>query len=233
MTDTAIRPTEDRSLATGDAGTPAALEGARRPGRSGGTYSRFANAMRIALPVIAIAIMVIVVAWPQLVEQPRRFSLGVSKVTVNDAGGQQIVNARFTGTDRDDQPFTITADTAFQPVGTPGLVDLAFPKADLAQKSGAWIALSAESGLYDKKSQQLDLKGGVYLFHDTGYELRTSTARVDLGKGVASGNDAVSGHGPFGTLKSSGFQILDRGKRLIFTGKSTLVLYPTGKDGKG
>jgi lipopolysaccharide export system protein LptC len=201
--------------------------------RPGGAYSRFANAMRIALPVIAGAIMILVIAWPQLVEQPKRFSLGVSKVTINDSGGQQIVNARFTGTDRDDRPFTITADTASQPVKTPGVIDLAFPKADVAQENGSWVALSAETGLYDKNAQVLDLKGGVNLFHDTGYELRTATARVELDKGEASGVDPVSGQGPFGTLNSSGFRILDRGKRLIFTGKSRLVLFPAGKDGKG
>lgn len=233
MTDTAIRPTDDQATPHRNAAWNDEPDGTGRTGRPGGGYSRFANAMRFALPAVAAAIMVVVVAWPQLVEQPKRFSLGVSKVTINDSGGQQIVNARFTGTDRDDQPFTITADTASQPVKNPGIVDLAFPKADLAQKDGSWIALSAETGLYNKKSQVLDLKGGVNLFHDAGYELHTATARVELDRGVASGADPVSGQGPFGTLNSGGFRILDRGKRLIFTGKSRLVLYPAGKDGKG
>ena len=208
-------------------------EGAKPTGRSGGAYSRFANSMRIALPIFAGAIMILVVAWPQLVERPKRFALGVSKVTVNDSGGQQIVNARFTGTDQEQRPFTITADTASQAVNTAGVIDLAFPKADITLQSGVWIAVSAETGLYDKKSQVLDLKGAVNLFHDEGYELHTTSARVELDKGEASGNDPVSGQGPFGRLNSTGFRILDRGKRLIFSGKSKLVLFPAAKDPKG
>lgn len=195
--------------------------------RAGGAYSRFANSMRIALPLIAGAIAIIVIAWPQLGEKPKRFSLGVSKVTVNDGGGQQIVNPRFTGTDTDHRPYTVTADAASQIQTSPTMIDLSFPRADITLTSGAWLAVSSESGLFDRKTQMLALKGAVNLFHDTGYELRTNSADVDLGAGVASGNDPVVGQGPFGHMNSAGFQILDHGKRVIFTGKSKLVLFPS------
>ena len=229
MTDTAIRPADDQ---INRHRADSLSEGAKRTSRSGGAYSRFANAMRIALPIFAGAIMILVVAWPQLVERPKRFALGVSKVTVNDSGGQQIINARFTGTDQEQRPFTITADTASQALKAGGVIDLAFPKADITLQSGVWIAVSAETGVYDKKSQVLDLKGAVTLFHDMGYELHTASARVELDRGEASGSDPVSGQGPFGRLNSNGFRILDRGKRLIFSGKSKLVLFAAARDRK-
>lgn len=195
--------------------------------RAGGAYSRFANSMRIALPLIAVAIAVIVIVWPQFGEEPKRFSLGVSKVTVNDGGGQQIVNPRFTGTDSEQRPYTVTADAASQVQNNPSMVDLSFPRSDITLASGTWLAVSADSGLFDRKAQFLTLKGSVNLFHDAGYELRTASADVDLGAGIATGVDPVTGQGPFGLLNSTGFQILDRGKRVIFTGKSKLILYPS------
>lgn len=201
--------------------------------RAGGSYSRFVSSMRIALPLIALAVAVIVIAWPQFGEKPKRFSLGVSKVTVNDGGGQQIVNPRFTGTDSDHRPYTVTADAASQIQTSPMMIDLSFPRADITMSSGAWLAVSADSGLFDRKAQKLALKGSVNLFHDTGYELRTASADVDLSGGVASGQDPVTGQGPFGSLTSTGFQIFDRGKRVIFSGKSKLILYPSAnKPGK-
>lgn len=229
MTDSIARSDADQLPPGFPAGAPV------RQRRAGGTYSRFAHSMRIALPLVAGLITVTVIVWPQVGDKPEQFSLGgVSRVTANDSGGQQVINARFTGTDRKEQPFTVTADAAAQVQSAPELVDLSFPKADIALQSGAWLSLSADSGVYDRNRQVLNLRGSVNLFHDTGYELHTSAARIDLAAGTASGDRPVSGHGPLGTLDASGFRVLDRGKRLIFTGQSRLVLFPAGKDeGKG
>ena len=201
--------------------------------RAGGSYSRFANSMRIALPFVAVAIVVLVVAWPQLTEKPKKFSLSVSNIATTEAGAQQIINARFTGTDAENRPYSVTADTASQVKNAPDMVVLAFPKADITLQSGVWLALSAETGTFDRKKQVLSLQGRVTLFHDTGYELRTSAADIFMKQGTASGNKPVSGQGPIGTVQSAGFRILDGGKRVLFTGKSRLILFPAAKGPKG
>lgn len=196
---------------------------------SGKSYSRFVLLMRIALPLSAAVIVALVIAWPQLIEKPKGFTVGVSKVTIHDTGGQQIVNPRFSSTDSKQRPFNLTADTAFQQKKNPHLVDLAFPKADLTAQSGTWMALSAETGMFNRQSEILDLKGSVSLFHDSGYELKTTIAQINMAAGTAKGDVPISGHGPGGTVKGSGFRIMERGKTMIFTGKSKMVLYPTSK----
>ncbi len=72
----------------------------------------------------------------------------------------------------------------------------------------------------------LELNGDVTLFHDQGFELRTETARFDLEAGTARGTESVEGQGPFGTLVSEGFRVLDRGERILFTGRSRAVIHP-------
>jgi lipopolysaccharide export system protein LptC len=188
--------------------------------------------MRIVLPLVAVAIVIMVIAWPQLTEKPKKFSLSVSSVTATESDTQQIINARFTGTDSNNRPYSITADTASQVKGAPDMIELAFPKADMTLKSGPWIALSAETGTLNRKLQVLSLRGGVNVFHDRGYELRTSAADVFLKQGTASGDKPVSGQGPIGDVHGAGFQILDSGKRVLFTGKSRLVLYRNPKGPK-
>ncbi len=64
------------------------------------------------------------------------------------------------------------------------------------------------------------------LFHDSGYELNTNVANLNLSKGTAEGNVPIIGHGPNGTIRGSGFKIIGRGKKIIFMGKSKIVLYP-------
>lgn len=209
---------------------PAALA-ARSPVRAGGGYSRFVGLMRITLPLVAGAIVALVIAWPELGEKRSGFKLGMSKISINDSGGQTIVNPRFTGTDRARRPYTVTADAATQDQKAPNEIDLAFPKADLTAGDGAWVAISAANGRYDRKAQSLTLSGGVDLFHDKGFELHTPSARVSLANGGATGEQPVRGQGPFGTIEGQGFRMVDKGRRLLLSGRSRLVLYPVAKTG--
>ena len=187
----------------------------------------------ISVVILSALVVVAVVAWPQLTEKPKKFSLSVSNLATTETGAQHIINARFTGTDAENRPYSVTADTASLVKNAPDMIDLAFPKADITLQSGAWLALSAETGTFNRKLQVLNLQGAVNLFHDMGYELRTSAAEIFMKQGTASGNKPVSGQGPIGTVHSAGFRILDGGKRVLFTGKSRLILYPTPKGPKG
>src|SRR5207244_19417 len=41
---------------------------------------------------------------------------------------------------------------------------------------------------------------------------------------AAQGSDPVDGHGPSGDVKAQGFQILEKGDTIVFTGKSDMLL---------
>src|SRR5690606_16376386 len=137
-----------------------------------------------------------------------------------------MINARYTGVDDNRRPFTVTASSANQEDANSPLIALAQPKADIILEDGSWLALTASDGLYNKSTNMLELTGEVNLFHDEGYEFHTPSATFDLKAGDAHGVEPVAGQGPFGQLDAQGFVIHDRGQRVVFTGKSKLVLYP-------
>lgn len=192
--------------------------------RSG--YSRFVRLMKYSLPVLAGIVVVLVVIWPELASQPDKFRLGLSDLNVETAGGQRVLNARFTGVDRDDRPFSVTASSAIQAPGAKERIDLSEPKADLTLRGDSWVAITSPEGVFWRDSEILDLVGGVELYHDEGYEFRTELARIDFRGGTASGDEAVHGQGQFGTISAEGFRVLDSGERIVFAGKARLVLYP-------
>lgn len=216
--------------------TPDAGGTERRPGRLkrlGGRYSRFVGAMKVVLPLIAGVLVTLVVIWPQLSGEVREgFRIGVSSLKMEKMTGQAVERARFTGVDRRNNPYTVTAERASQAPGETDVIALRAPKADITTQSEAWVAVAAPAGTYNKESQILRLNGGVNLFHDQGYEFATDEAVIDFSKGVAWGNSAVTGQGPFGELNAAGFYILEEGERIIFTGQSRLVIYP-GEKGIG
>ena len=80
--------------------------------------------------------------------------------------------------------------------------------------------------MFNRDAKRLNLEGAVNLFHDSGYEFRTSKLNVDLESGTAVSKVPVQGQGPFGTLKSEGFRIIDRAQTIFFTGKTKMIIYP-------
>lgn len=185
-------------------------------------YSRFVFLMKILLSSLAIVLAGMVIAWPKLNSSNQQFPLSFASLSVSTNAVSSVMNARYHGTDKDNQPFSITAIIATESV--PGRLNLSTPKADIALLEGRWLALEADSGQYQYDKALLDLEGEVNLFHDSGYQLHTRTAHIDLKGTTASGDSPVTGHGPFGALAGEGFHILDRGRTVLLTGQSRLLL---------
>jgi lipopolysaccharide export system protein LptC len=189
-------------------------------------YSRFATWMKVLLPLVALVPLVLVVAWPYLDKVDSRFRIGFAALKLREAASPRMVNPRYVGLDKDQRPFSVTADLASDDTGTASVISLEMPKADLTLGDGSWLVLTSEAGVYSRDAQDLSLAGDVTLLHDSGYEIRTAAADIDLAQGMAAGNEPVTGHGPFGDLRSEGFRLRDKGKVITFTGKAHLTLYP-------
>ncbi len=190
------------------------------------SYSIFVGVMKVLLPALAAALILLVVIWPQLSLDDKRFRIRVSDVALDQPDSLTMLNARFEGVDAQGQPFTLTADEASQSADDGHLIYLELPKGDITLENGTWLAVNAREGRYHREDQLLDLTGEVTVFHDRGFELRTEAAQVDFEAGTAEGSHTVEGQGPFGNLVSEGFRVLDRGARILFTGKSRMVLDP-------
>lgn len=187
-------------------------------------HSRFVAVMKIALPVLAAVLLGLVLVWPKLSRMDTRFHLGFAKLSTKEVETLAMKNARYFGIDDSNRPFAVTADTARQEPGNQDLIFLTNPKADFTTSSGANVVVDALSGVYHQSTKVLDLAGGVNLFHDTGYEIHTPTATIELAGNAARGTEPVEGHGPQGRIQSSGFEIAGNRHDIIFTGKSQLSL---------
>ncbi len=194
-------------------------------------YSVFVGFMKVLLPAMAAALILLVAAWPQFTIDDGQFRLSISELAPDQADSLTMLNARFDGMDESDRPYTITADMATQSDSDKDLIELELPKADVTLEDGTWLALTAKSGEYRRQSRLLELSGSVSLFHDGGFELRTEAARIDLGDGVAEGAQQVEGQGGAGFIEAEGFRVLNRGARILFTGRTHLIIMPDALEG--
>ena len=192
------------------------------------SYSGFVQVAKVMLPAAAVGLIALVILWPHLRTEDLRFRIGFAAIKSNVDGDPNLLNPRYVGTDEDNQPYAVTADIAkkLDGEGMDVRIGLELPKADITLKDGTWLVLTAENGIYARRNKTLDLSGAVNLFHDSGYEFRTDKAQVDLARGIAEGNRPVKGQGPFGTLNAEGFRLLNKGRTIVFTGKSKMVLKP-------
>lgn len=200
---------------------------------SQGGYSRFVRIAKVALPALALVLVALVVIWPQIRQSfEDGFSLEFAQIGEGLVPTQRLVNARFQGVDSSDQPFSVTADLAEETAPGSGVVRLDNPKADIAFKDGTWAMVSALRGLYDQAAAVLTLEGGVDLFQDTGYELHTPSAIIDVKAGTAHGTQPVNGQGPLGTMEAEGFKIDRQAQTVELTGKARVVIRPGALNGK-
>jgi lipopolysaccharide export system protein LptC len=203
-------------------GGPAALFADWRTRLPGNSHSRRVALLKLALPAIGGTLLLMVVAWPRLA--PLFDRLRWAAIDLRDARELRMMNPRYAGTDRDGHPFVITAAVGRQVPQRDDVMSLDQPVANVVSHSGAKVDVSADSGVYQTQTQFLDMFGEVTVKHQDGSTFTTSAARVDAANSAAEGTAPIEGHGPQGDIAAQGFQILDKGDIVIFTGRSDLHL---------
>ncbi|MCB5943218.1 LPS export ABC transporter periplasmic protein LptC [Acidocella sp. KAb 2-4] len=202
------------SIRRHDAENPAAL--ARRGAR--------VALLKKLLPVAAALLLVALALAPYWRSGPDadRVSYHVQPGTA-DTPSSRLLGVKYRGTDQNGQPFTVTADSAVETDGNN--VTLTAPEGDITLKSGAWLMVKADSGLYHPKTDTLTLTNNVTLYRNDGTTLNTTAADVDLHAGTAASTSPVQVQGPFGTLAAAnGFTVTGHGAQITFNGPATLTL---------
>jgi lipopolysaccharide export system protein LptC len=179
-------------------------------------YSRFVSIMKRALPLAAAALVAAVLVYAL---QPRQERSGRVAMTFQRLGlvndDLAMLKPRLTGTDDQGDPYVVTADDAIQDKSDSKRAVLRNVQGDVTLKDGTWISTIAPRGIIDARQRHLALKGPIAVYSDSGYELHTASADVDMRKALILGNDPVNGQGTFGIFRADRFK-LDRHSRQVF-----------------
>lgn len=209
--------------------------------------------LKIVLPLIAVACVAYIVIWSRHVPIVHPIDV-VADVNQQSNSDVTVKKVKYDGVDAKNRPFSITAESAVQPQNpapppaakknvdedNPGaapaapspastasnIVNLKQLVADMTLTNGAWVAVTADDGVYHRDAGTVDLRGNVTLFHDTGLQFQTDAATVDLKNDVARGDQPVEGQNPNGELVAQGFEVRDDGQTVVFTGRAYMKLYP-------
>ena len=189
-------------------------------------YTLFVTRMKRALSISAAAVIFAVLAFFVVQRAPREFDLTFERMGTID-NDLAMINPRLTGADAKGNPFVITAKEAVQDAKNPKRATPKTIEADMNTPRG-WVNARAASGVVDLTAKTMQLAGGLSLFTDTGYELHTQSASVDLKAGVVRGDEPVTGQGPMGTMRADTFHY-DREAGLM-TMAGRVVMTMSGKN---
>lgn len=180
--------------------------------------------VRRALPVAACLLLAAIVLWPELNRTEERVRVQINLAAQVSPESMRVAQPRYRGLDEQGRPYNVTADAAIQAGASQNILDLTNPRADQFLGEDAWVMLESRTGRFNRADNRLDLAGDVTLWHDNGTRMQTGQALVRMNAGYAEGNAPVAAQGPFGTLTSEGFRIIDRGQVVVFTGRAHTVL---------
>jgi len=187
-------------------------------------HGRLARFARIALPLVALGLVGLIIAWSRINPIIERIHISETEQAPEEIETVTMENARFAGIDSQNRSFNVTAVRAIQSADDNNHIDLQLPKADIVLSSGAKVAVRSDKGGLHRDTQILELVGQVTLTQDQDYEFHTEKARIDLDARTAGGDSPVEGRGPQGDIHAEGFDILDGGARVLFRGRSRALL---------
>ncbi len=190
-------------------------------------HSRRVRILRKAVPAAVIiallAVLLISVFNPFRILA--KLPLEVDNLVVS---GTRITmeSPHLSGFTPDQRPYELWAKTATQDVTKPTNVELQELRAKVQMEDKSGLTMDARSGLFDTKSQVLNLKDNIFLQSSTGYEARLSQARVDMAKGTVTSNEPVAVKLLNGTLDAQGLEITQNGEVVRFEGGVSMILIP-------
>lgn len=199
-------------------------------------HSRRVRQMRFAVPVMVAAAMIMIVG--ATIFNPFRI---LSKLPI-DIGKLGVSGTKITmdaphlaGFTPDQRPYELWAKSAVQDVTTPNNVELHELRAKVQMEDKTGITMDARSGLFDTKTQMLDLKDKIFLQSTAGYEARLTQAAVDMGAGTVSSDEPVAVKLLNGTLDAKRLRITEGGALVRFEGGVSMLLIPeeSPKDASG
>lgn len=203
----------------------AGSEGAPAREWSGHRHSRFVSAMKIALPLGAIALLVTVLFYSGMFDSRDRLDISFREITTlnNDL---RMVSPRITGLDKSGLPYLLTADTATQATSKPSHIVLDNVQADLKLAGDTdWVSLISTSGLLDTETDVLDLHQKIDIYMSSGYEFHGTAASVDFRNGKIVSDTPVEGHGPMGTLRADRMTANNGERKMRFIGHVKVRIY--------
>lgn len=193
--------------------------------RKAGRHSVLVRIVRVVLPVGVVAGLTVLVLFTyfkpmqifdKLPSVSGKLAVQGSKITME--------LPKIAGFTRDSRAYEMTAETAVQDIATPDVVDLKNLRATVELPGPNLVQISAISGVYNTKTEQLVMRDQITFATAHGYRGKLREAIVDVKKGNIVSDQPVELTLPDGLLRANRLEIVDSGDVIRFDRGVVLTL---------
>jgi lipopolysaccharide export system protein LptC len=124
--------------------------------------------------------------------------------------------SRIAGFDRQQQPYEITADEGFEDKTNANLAHLKTVVGNFRKANGQSYQLLSATGLYNSKTKDMELQGGVKILQADHFTTTMDKAHVNVETKDLVSDVPVLVVMPTGTIKANGMKITNDGNNIVF-----------------
>jgi lipopolysaccharide export system protein LptC len=181
-------------------------------------HSRRVRLLRVAIPLVALLAIAttVLISW----FNPLRVLMYLPKEGRLVVSGTKITmeHPRLAGFTHDSRSYELTARAAAQDFTKPDMVELKDIRAVVELQDKGQMHMTAPNGLYNSKTETLDLANNVLLVATSGFECRLSEAKVDIRKGNVVSDKPVDVKMSNGTINANRMEVFESGQLVRFGG---------------
>jgi lipopolysaccharide export system protein LptC len=193
--------------------------------RAAARHSARVRFLRFALPIGIVVIVGVILGLTffnpfrilaRLPLDPGKIVISGTKVT--------MAGPKLAGFTRDARAYDLTARSATQDLTKPDVLELQDISAKVDMQDKARVELTAATGVYDRKAEQLTLLDNILLTSSSGYEARLTQAMVDIKTGIVVSHNPVEVKMLHGTINANRLEVGDKGDVVRFDGGVSMIL---------
>ncbi len=187
-------------------------------------HTRLVHLLRRTIPVVAVVSVIVLVVVPFL--NPLRGKLeNVSIGSVGITGGKvRMETPKLSGYRKDNRPYQVTAENAFQEIKNPTQVELQTLIARIQMEREGWVTVNARTGLFDTQKEKLRLVDDVRIRTETGHQMSMRTADVDFKAGTVVSREPVNVIMDQTTVDANTLDVKNNGEVIAFEGRVRVLI---------
>jgi lipopolysaccharide export system protein LptC len=201
--------------------------------RTAKRHSRRVRILRWALPSAALGGLAVIsmIVWFDPLRLYRDLPVQFGRISITD-NKLTIEAPKLTGFTQDRRPYSVTAESAAQDLGSPNVIELAGILGQVELANRGETEMRAKNGVYDMKSGNLTLSNGIEIGATGGYKVLLQDALVEVRKGRIVTDKPVRAVFPDGTLDAQHVEIFEHGDRVRFGGVTMTFRMPPPEKSK-
>lgn len=195
-------------------------------------YNVFVFILKFALPITAAVLLVAIIFFAE--KEDKSAKITVENVVQTKIQPEQITsvgvmeNPRFQGLDAQNQPYSLTAEKAWQESADE--IAMENITADITTDKQSWISVVANKANYFPKTYTAHMRGGVDIFitdaEQNMTQIQTETLALRVKEGIASSSSPVNVTSNLSNFSAQGFVADKNAQKISFTGRVKLVIVP-------